>query len=319
MIKIFSGSAHPALSKKVADILKLPIAKSEVVRFDNSEVRVRIEENVKNKICVVIQSTANPTDTNLMELMFFCDALKRQEADKVIGILPYFAYARQDIQHRTGECVSANVIIRFLKTIGFDKIYTFDLHDDSTGGVFSIPFKNLSALPILANDVKDYLKQKKPEPDKIAIVSPDQGGIERARKFGESFFGHSFFSVEVIEKKRDRNVVALSRALYLYGKVKDKTAIIVDDIVTSAGTLVNASDLCIKNGANKILAVIVHHDFGKSAPERISQSAIEKIFTTDTILLGENQNSSKIMESSVSSIIAEELKTFSSAYGYRLR
>lgn len=319
MIKLFSGTGNLELSNKVAKLLNIGLSAAEVIRFDNSEVRVRIEEDVKNKLCVVIQPTANPTDTNVMELMFFCDALKRQEADKVIGILPYFGYARQDIQHRVGECISANVIIRFLKTIGFDKIYTFDLHDDATAGVFSIPFKNLTALPILADAVKNHLKLKNPTPEKIAIVSPDQGGIERARKFGESFFGHSFFSIEVIEKKRDRNVVAQSQALKLYGDVEKRTVIIVDDIVTSGGTLVNAAELCLKGGADKILAVIVHLDLGENAPERIKTSSIEKLFTTDTILNKRNSSLAKLSESTVSTIIAEELKTFSKAYYYRQR
>ena len=139
MIKLFSGTANPRLSQEVAKLLNLTLAKAEVTRFHNSEVRVRIQDEVRNHTSVIIQPTANPTDTNLMELFFFCDALRRQEAKKVIGVIPYFGYARQDVQYRPGECVSANVIIRFIESIGFDKIYTVDLHDEATEGVFSIP------------------------------------------------------------------------------------------------------------------------------------------------------------------------------------
>src|SRR3989338_3829923 len=159
-LKLFSGTANPDLSKDVAKTLSLGLAKSQVTRFDNSEVRVWIEEDVKHDICVVIQSTSNPTDTNLMELFLTCDALRREEARKVIGIIPYFGYARQDIQHRTGECVSANVVIKFLEAIGFNKIYTINLHDEATEGVFTIPFKNLSAFPIIAKEIKKYFEKK---------------------------------------------------------------------------------------------------------------------------------------------------------------
>lgn len=319
MIKLFSGSSNRTLTEAVSDILKIPLSKSEVVRFDNSEVRVRVEEDVKNSLCFVLQSTVNPTDTNVMELMFFCDALKRQEAHKVIGILPYFGYARQDREHRIGECISANVIIRFLESIGFDKIYTFDLHDEATEGVFSIPFKNLTALPSLAAGVKKYLNLKNPSPENISIVTPDQGGLERTRKFGLEFFGNEYFSIDVIEKKRDRNIPASTEALKLYGNVSGKTVIIVDDILTSGGTLLNAVKLCTEAGAKKVLAVIVHHDFSIKAPSRLETSPVEALFTTNTISFRNGQKIKKVKEISVAPIIADELKIFVSAYGYRIR
>ncbi len=228
MLKLFSGSSHPKLTQEIARLVNLPLSKAEVVRFDNSEVRVTIQEDVKQATCIVIQPTSNPTDTHLMELFFFCDALKRGEAKFVIGYIPYFGYARQDIQHRPGECVSANVVIRFLESIGFDKIYTIDLHDEATEGVFSIPFKNLTALPLLADSVKNYLISTDPnrlQPISTVVVSPDQGGVERARKFGESFFGNSDFSLSVIEKKRNLEKIHTSIALDLYGDVKGKTVI----------------------------------------------------------------------------------------------
>ncbi len=312
MTKIFSGSSNQELSKKVAKILGLSLSKAEIVRFDNSEVRVRIEEKVKDETCIVIQSTSNPTDTHLMELFFFCDALLRQEAKKVIGVLPYFGYARQDIQHREGECVSANVVIRFLEAIGFSKIYTIDLHDEATEGVFSIPFKNLSALPFLAERIKQYLNKKGVPitPDEIAVVSPDQGGIERARKFGTALFGFKEFPLTVVEKERNLQKIHLSQAVGLYGNVKNKIAILVDDIVTSGRTLVNASDLCLQNGAKETIAAIVHHDFSKDAPKKLSQSNLKKIFSTDTILLKKEEEFEKLEIVSVADLIAKELKNY---------
>ena len=310
MIKLFSGTSNLELAKRVSKILQLPLSKAEITRFANSEVRVRIEEDVKDKTCVVIQSTSNPTDTNLMELFLFCDALRRSEAKKVIAVIPYFGYARQNIQHRVGECVSVNVIIRFLESIGFSKVYTIDLHDEATEGVFSIPFKNLTALPILAKRVKNYLEKKgiKPLPENIAIVSPDQGGIERARKFGKAFFETSNFPLAVVEKQRNLAKIHLSKAIGLYGDVKNKIAILVDDILTSGRTLINAAELCLSAGAKATLAAIVHHDFSKDAPEKLIHGPLEKIFTTDTIKLLENQTFEKLEEISIASLIADQIQ-----------
>lgn len=308
MVKLFSGTANPKLTQDVSHILQIPISKAEVVRFGNSEVRVRIEEEVRNDICLVVQSTSNPTDTNIIELAFFCDALKREEARKVIGVVPWFGYAKQNIQHRSGECVSVNVIIRFFESIGFNKIYTLDLHDEATAGVFSIPFKNMSAFPLLAHTVSDYFKKNNIDLSEVVVVSPDQGAVEKVRNFGNIFYGHEHFSEAVIEKKRDQNVIHEAKPLALYGDVKDKIALIVDDMVVSGSTLLPAADLCLEKGAKKVLAAIVHHEFTPEAPELLQNSRFEKIFSTNTIALREDQAFPKLIEVSVASLIAEELK-----------
>lgn len=309
MLKLFSGTSNPSLTEEVAKLLNIPVSKSEVVRFQNSEVRVRIEEEVKNEYCAIIQSTDNPTDTNLMEMFLFCDALRRQEARKVIGVIPYFGYARQDIQHREGECVTSNVVIRFLESIGFDKIYTFDIHDEATQGVFSIPFKNLTACNLVADQITKYLGGKI-DRKKITVVSPDQGGIERARKFGECLFGDDHFSLAIIEKKRDQDHIHQSEALDLYGDVTGKIAVIVDDIITSGGTLIHAASLCKAQGAKAIYSAIVHHDFSTTASEKIKNSTIEKFFTSNTIRLKDEYRFPQLQEISIAPVIAEELKQF---------
>ena len=307
MFKLFSGSAHPELSQEVSKLLGVPLSKSEVIRFGNSEVKVTIQEDVTYTTCYVLQPIANPSDTHLVEFFFFCDALRRQEARKVIGLIPYFGYARQDVQHRPGECVSANVIIRFFESIGFAKIYTIDIHDQATEGVFSIPFKNCSSLQLLAKEIKKYLNNKTND---TIVVSPDQGGIERARNFGEYLYGTSDFSLGVIEKKRNLNQPHHSKALDLYGDVNGKTVILVDDIVTSGGTLINAVDVCIERGAKDALAAVVHHDFTENAPEKLQKSKLEQFFTTNTIALKPNQKFDKLKEISIASLISEELKPF---------
>jgi len=305
-MKLFSGTANPALSQKIADQLQVPLGNAEIVRFENSETRVRIEDEVKDENCYVIQPTANPSDTHLMELFFFCDALRRQEAKKVYAIIPYFGYARQDVQHRPGECVSANVVIRFLESIGFYKVYTINLHDEATEGVFSIPFKNIDAFPVLATEIQKYIS--KVTTDSVAVVSPDHGGVERARKFADQLFGHTEHSIAVVEKRRDLAHIHQSTALDLYGDVKGKTAILVDDVITSGGTLIHAAKLCLDRGASRVLTAVTHHDFSPTAPAKLQNSLIEKIFSTDTIFLREDQKIEKLTEVSIAPLIAEIIK-----------
>jgi len=307
MLKLFSGSANLKLSQEISQILKLPLSKSEVIRFDNSEVRVAIKEKVKDDVCVVIQSTSNPTDTHLMELFFFADALKRNGAKEIIAVIPYFGYARQNREHLPGEAVSANVVIRFLETIGFNAVYTVSLHDEGTEGIFSITFKNLNAFNILGREVAHYLKNNK-NTEEVAIVSPDQGGVERAQIFAEHFFHSNNVDIAVIEKRRNLEKIHQSKALNLYGEVKDKTAIIVDDIITSGGTLVHAAEFCLKRGAKRVLACIVHHDFSSKAKEILSKSPIEKIFMSNSILLKPEQKFNQLKEVSIAPLIAQEIK-----------
>jgi ribose-phosphate pyrophosphokinase len=194
-----------------------------------------------------------------------------------------------------------------MESIGFHKIFALDMHDEATAGVFSIPFKNLSTFPSLAESVKDYLQMDTPSAEEVAIVSPDQGGIERARKFGQTFFGSDDFHLAVTEKKRDLTHAHKSKALDLYGDVKDKTVIIVDDIATSAGTLIHSADLCERNGAKRVLAAVTHHDFSTKAPDIIQNSPLEVFFTTNTIRLQPEFEFPKLKEISVASLISKEL------------
>lgn len=307
MFKLFSGSANPKLSAEVSKLLKIPLSKSEITRFDNSEIKVTIQEKVKDEVCVIIQPTANPTDTHLMELFFFADALKRMDAKKIIAFIPYFGYARQNREHRIGESVSVNVVIRFFETIGFSQVYTFDLHDDGTEGIFSIPFKNLSSFSVLGRAVAHYLKNNK-NTEEVAVVSPDQGGVERAQIFAENFFHSNKVDIAVIEKRRNLDKIHQSKALNLYGDVKNKTCIIVDDIITSGGTLVHAAEFCLKRGAKRVLACVVHHDFSPNAEKILSSGPIEKIFMSNSISLKKEQKFPQLTEVSIAPLIAEELK-----------
>lgn len=317
MIRLFSGTANPRLSQEVAKLLKIPLSKSNVVRFDNSEVKVTVKEKVKNSTCVVIQPTSNPTDTHLMELFFFADALKRNGAKEIVAFIPYFGYARQNREHLPGEAVSANVVIRFLETIGINAVYTVNLHDEGTEGIFSITFKNLSAFDILGKEVAGYLKNspigrstlgRNKNLEDVVIVSPDQGGVERAQNFAEKFFHTNKVDIAVIEKRRNLNVAHKSEALNLFGKVRSKTCILVDDIITSGGTLVHAAEFCLKRGAKRVLACVVHHDFSPGAAETLAKSKIAKIFMSNTIALKTNQKFPQLKEVSIAQLIAQEIK-----------
>lgn len=309
-MKLFTTTASTSLSKEIATILGISLAQSEVVRFENSEVRVRINENVSGETCVVLGSSSNPTDTHLMELFFFADALKRGEAAKIIGIIPYFGYARQNIQHRPGEAVSANVIIRFLELVGYNEIATFELHDEATAGVFTIPFSALSAYSILSEEILTYVKSPKllKNPNDCVIVSPDQGGVERARYFGEFFYGNTDFEIAIVEKNRDQEHVHSSEALDLYGDVKDKAVILVDDVVTSAGTLINAANMAKERGATQVIAAVTHHDFGPDALKKIQESVIDVFFTSDSIALKPEDTFDKLHEVSIAPLIATYIK-----------
>lgn len=307
-MKLFTGTANPILSNAVSKAAGIPLSKAEVLRFGNSEVKVTIQEPVKDETCVIIQPTSNPTDTNLMELCLFCDALRREEAKRVIGIIPYFGYAKQNIQHREGECVSVNVVIKFLESMGFAKIYTFDLHDEASAGIFSIPFKNLSAFGLLAEYIKTYFKKKNINTDQVALVSPDQGAVEKVRKFGITFYGTDKFSEVVIEKKRDQNIAHKAEPYDLYGDVKGKIALIIDDMVVSGSTMIPAVDLCLARGATAVYAAAVHPDFTGGAPELLQKSKMEHFFTTDSILMKEEYKFPKLEIVSIAPLIEELLK-----------
>jgi len=307
MIKIFSGSANPNLSEEIAYHLKIPLSKAKIIRFFNSEVKIQIKEKVKDSICFVIQPTCNPTDTHLMELLFFADALKRNGAKKMIAVIPYFGYARQNREHLPGESVSVNVVIRMLEYAGFNAVFTVSLHDEATEGIFSVTFKNIDGFLPLHHKIAQYLKKHYPK-DKIIIVSPDQGGVERAQTFADNFFYQKNTEIAVTEKKRDLEKIHQSQALNLFGDVKNKVAVIIDDIITSGGTLVNAAELCIKKGAKKIIAAVVHPDLSPSAKKIIEESPIEKIFITNTIPL--NENIPKFEVVSCASIIAKTIKEY---------
>lgn len=313
-MKLFSGNSNRPLAEKIAAKLNQPLGKLEITEFGNSEIRVRVLENVREQTCYVIQSTSNPTNTSLMELFFTVDALKRAAAGRVIAVIPYFGYARQNQQHRAGEAVSAHVVISFLEKSGVDEVVTLDLHEEQLTGVFQIPVAHLSALPLLAENVGKWLSTEKKA---IIVVSPDQGGIERARLFQEALLktGQKNLQVDpliaVVEKERDLNNKHVSKAIQVNGDVTGKIAILVDDIITSGGTILHAGAAVLKAGASSLVFACTHLDFIRAKEVNIAKKLqagpAVAVFGTDTILLRPEDYFEKLKIVSVAPLISRNL------------
>jgi ribose-phosphate pyrophosphokinase len=281
---VFAGTSSPRVAQQFAQLNKFGMGSHKVVRFANSEVKVTITEDAHDVDCYIVMSTSNPTDMHVMELAFTIDALRREGAGEITCVIPYFGYARQNIQHLPGECVSAHVVINLLEGLKVDKVIVIDLHDEGTGGVFSIPFTSVSALPYMAKHIYAELGMNMEKEKSVVIGSPDQGGIERARRFAEAFYiGLKGYELVTVEKKRNLENIHDSRALELYGDVKGKIVIFVDDIATSGGTVLHATEAALAKGAEEVLVAIVHPDFGPGIPEKIQASHLTRFFTTNTI------------------------------------
>ncbi len=301
---IFFGSASTKLAKKLAVILKLPTGKKEIVRFANSEYRLRILTKVKDKNCIIVQSTCNPVNDNLMELFLLIDTLKRSDARGIIAVIPYFGYSRQHKNFRQGECVSAEMILKILVSLGANKIITLDFHNLKNTQNFPNHFKNVSALPLMARVVA-----KKVDISNSVVVSPDVGGYHRAQIFANHLFNKRGVPVLVIKKQRDLNQIHKIKHGKLINNVKilGKTVIIIDDICTTGKTLLSAVNICVQQGAKQIYAVVTHPDMDSSVVDMIDKSQIVRFYTTNSIeyFNAVARNSKKIRSVDISKILTK--------------
>ena len=297
-LKVFSGNSNKELSDKIAKKIGIPIGKALVGRFSDGEVQVELHEDVRGKDVFVIQSTCNPTNENLMELLILVDALKRSSAFRVTTVIPYFGYSRQDRRVRSMRVpISAKVVANLVSTVGTDRLLTVDLHSDQEQGFFDIPVDNIYATPLL---VADIYKQKYP---KMLVVSPDIGGVVRARALAKQLN----CDLAIIDKRRPEANV--SEVMQIIGDVSDKTCIMVDDIVDTAGTLCGAAKALKEQGAKKVLAYITHPVLSGKAYENINKSMLDEIIVTDTIPLHEKAaNIKNIRQISVSEMLAETIR-----------
>lgn len=297
-MKLLAGTSHPSLSKKISEILKIPVIPHLISRFADGEIRAEIHEDIKNESIVLIQSTCPPVNENMMELFVLLDTVKQAQARQITVMIPYLGYSRQDRKTREGSPISAQLMARFLKQAGTDQAVLLDLHSESVKNFFEIPVQHISAVPLLAEE----WKKKNSHLTDITCVSPDQGGLKRTGVFAEIIGADT----ACIHKERSRPNQA--QAVKLEGKVR-KNAVIVDDMMDTAGTLCTAVDNLIQNGAENVFAVSVHGLFSPPAVQRIEQSSVKEIWVTDsTVLNASAQGCKKIKVMETAGLLAQTCK-----------
>src|SRR6188508_702271 len=272
-IKLVAGNSNPALAKGISDYLKLPLAKAVVRRFADMEIFVEIQENVRGADVFVIQSTSFPANDHLMELLIITDALRRSSARRITAVLPYFGYARQDRKPGPRTPISAKLVANLITRAGADRVMTLDLHAGQIQGFFDIPTDNLYASPVMVRDIKERL-----DLSKVMVVSPDVGGVARARGLAKRINT----PLAIIDKRRER--AGESEVMNVIGDCAGYTCILIDDIVDSGGTLVNAADALLANGAKDVYAYITHGVLSGGAAARIAGSRLKELVITDSIL-----------------------------------
>ena len=293
---IFSGNSNPVLSQKICEYIHVPLGGEKVKRFSDGEIQIEIDENVRSKEVFVIQSICSPVNENLMELLLMLDALKRASADRITAVIPYYGYARQDKKVAPRVPISAKLVADLLTVAGAARVITMDLHSGQIQGFFNIPVDNLFAAPVII----DYIRKK--FNNDLVIVSPDAGGVERARAFAKRLNA----GLAIIDKRRDAPNQA--KAMAVIGDVADKIAVILDDMVDTSGTLVEAAGAIMKNGAREIHASCCHAVLSGPAIERIEDSDLKTLVVTDTIPLTKNARAcDKIKVLSISELIGEAI------------
>jgi ribose-phosphate pyrophosphokinase len=297
-IKIFSGNSNPDLAQRICASLGVALGAARVRRFSDGEVMVEIGENVRGRDVYVVQSTCAPTNDNLMELLVITDALKRASAATITAVIPYYGYARQDRKAAPRTPITAKLVADLITTAGVNRVVTVDLHAGQIQGFFNIPVDNLYAAPVILDYLKDRFSG-----EQVVMVSPDAGGTERARAFAKRLE----YSLAVIDKRRTGPNVA--EVMHLIGDVRDKIAIILDDMIDTAGTLTQAAKALKANGAKAIYACATHGVLSGPAIERINASDIEEVVLTDTIPVATGDAiTTKIRTLSVADLLAEAIR-----------
>lgn len=296
---VLSGNSNPALAKRICERLDKKLGTCDVRNFSDGEVFVEIKENVRGRSVYVIQSTCAPVNDNLMELLILIDALKRASAKEITAVIPYYGYGRQDRKVAPRTPISAKLVADLLETAGASRVLSMDLHAGQIQGFFNIPFDNLYASPVLLSYIRQSIHKGGED---LVMVSPDAGGVERARGYAKQLNA----GVAMIDKRRTGPNVA--KAMNIVGEVEGKIAIILDDMIDTAGTLTEAANAVLAHGAKQVFASATHGVLSGPAIERISKSKIEKVIVTDTIpLQAEAQKCDKIMQLSVSDLLAEAI------------
>lgn len=300
-LMVFAGNAHPELARKVAECLDNRLGHATVGQFSDGEIAVEINENVRGKDVFILQSTCVPTNDNLMELILMVDALRRASATRITAVMPYFGYARQDRRVRSARVpISAKVVADMMVKAGVDRVMTMDLHADQIQGFFDVPVDNVYGSPILLDDIE------RQNYDDVVIVSPDIGGVVRARAVAKQLN----VELAIIDKRRPRANQA--QVMHIIGDIQDRTCVLVDDMVDTAGTLCKAAEALKARGAKRVLAYATHPILSGPAIDNISSSQLDELVVTDTIPLSEAaRRSGKIRQLTVAGLIGEAIRRVS--------
>lgn len=296
---VFSGNANPQLAQEIARHLMVPLGRASVSRFSDSECTVELLENVRGRDVFIVQPTCSPANDHLMELLVMTDACRRASAARITAVIPYFGYARQDRRPRAMRVpITAKLVANMIASAGVNRLLTVDLHADQIQGFFDIPVDNVYASPVLLGDA---WKQKY---DNLVVVSPDVGGVVRARALAKRL---DDAELAIIDKRRPRPNE--SEVMNIIGEVEGKTCVLIDDLVDTAGTLCHAAEALKANGAKKVFAYITHAVLSGPAIDRISQSQLDELVVTDTIpLRPDARNCKKIRQLSVAGLLAETMR-----------
>jgi ribose-phosphate pyrophosphokinase len=296
-LMVFTGNANPKLAADVVRRLNISLGRANVGRFSDGEVNVEILENVRGKDVFVLQSTCAPTNDNLMELFIMVDALKRASAGRITAAIPYFGYARQDRRPRSARvAITAKVVANMLQAVGVDRVLTVDLHADQIQGFFDIPVDNIYAAPILLGDIWKHQYKD------LLVVSPDVGGVVRARALAKRLES----DLAIIDKRRPKANV--SEVMNIIGEVKDRTCVIMDDMVDTAGTLCKAAQALKEHGAARVLAYCTHPVLSGAAVQRVAESDLDELVVTDTIPLREEAKACpRIRQITIAELLAETM------------
>ena len=302
-MKILTGNSNRPLAEAICSVLNLPLTRASVKRFSDMEIFVEIHENVRGEDVFVIQPTAFPTNDNVMELLVMLDALKRGSARRITAVVPYFGYARQDRKSGPRTPISAKLVADIITKAGAHRVLTLDLHAGQIQGFFDIPTDNLFAAPVFVKDIRETTVGKSEE---LAIVSPDVGGVVRARIIAQRLDA----DLAIIDKRRER--AGVSEVMNIIGNVAGRRCILIDDIVDSAGTLCNAAEALKRAGAVSVSAYVSHGVLSGGAVARVTASPMDELVTTDSIMATEAmRNASKIRQLTIAPLIAEAIRRVS--------
>jgi ribose-phosphate pyrophosphokinase len=311
-MKLFVGSTSQHLGKTISEQSSIPIGKWELVRFEDSEIKPQLQDNVRGEDVVILISTSNPVNENYMELFLLADALRRSACKRIILCMPYYGYARQNQQHLPGESVSAHVVSKMIEAVGIDELITIDLHEEQLAGFFTIPVTHLSALPLLAESVGESILSKNMN-NPIIVISPDQGGVERTRKFRDALSKQRTGKLQVdkeigiVEKLRNLESIHETKFVEITGDIEGKIAVIPDDVIVSGGTVLHAAEASFQKGATAVYLAATHADFIPSTKEMINKSNIAEIVVSDTIKISSEYQFDKLRIVSCSGIISQSL------------